>query len=861
MTPLSIIDIRHGAKASLSFCNIMNKNLGFNDFLSILSLVTSDNEVELNKMHSEIMEFMRDDIVLFLHYSGMAILQDLNNYKICYVALSSIKNALTPSRSIPKELIAKKWILPINNEMRECVKESVIQSLISTEMQIHNIAAVSLALIIQLEMCVWTNVFEIISENLPGNDELSRFRLSNVLYEIFEHRIFDNSQDSLPFQFDHYIECLKVSLCSDSEETILNVLRCLRSMILRIPMYFNEDLVIFFLDSLHNLVGTKNKNLFLEVHLFVYDICKAFYDQVFYVVDRIISVLVIGFSNSIEFLPICFQFWSEIWFFECNIVTYEKSLTNYVSESLIESLHNALANVNDPIIKDIDFDESIIITLKCIFQSNPDVIFSKNCSCISKEFEKNDHNSYLSILKILVSMCSPPTMDYIYIYLVESINMLRPVYQSGNNQLRIAYIDFLSTFISIYHSFLEIPSDLLFLFSIISETVSSHTILSYHSILLLSSMCESGGPAFIKDNYRFLHEFLMISINNDYLCSSDHSDAPFTCFRCMITNCHKDLSPDLKDLVVQLLSFSNNTIDKTDMFDSKSTQSRRMGIFSIITSITQFLGGEIADCVELIMDYLAKVQLNGPIDIVEELYIEISALCIALGPDMIQYHQLILQSINHGLMSNIPSQVKLAALSYADFFAAVSRSGAHLIGSEFEIIANIIDQFELEDPMELLPSMIFSVGSVLKAMEDLTPENISDSFYLILQHLCNNSVSIIGQNDHEYYTHLYFSLLHGYRGLIISIDQFKFKDPASSRLFRSSVVGLIDKIWEYKLVDIFVMSEVCELVKYFVKVFGNTVNLAVKRKSIRGIIRMAFDENDKDLQSKALNISQLIEFM
>ena len=393
-----------------------------NDFIILLQNVYSGTAEDHITLDQQLFKLRNENVTLYLQHASTILLNDEGSSSLKLAALLAINIFIKPLRMTPLVVIRNSWMDPSNDDMSTAIKRAIIPYVTNIDERIRNIAAVSIALVLQIEGPRWSHIIsDLINQIIDINASyITKIGIISTFCEIFQLPIFDNSilNEDLPEDFGLLIEFILNSLKIDENNLLLRekCALCLNLMISRIPQFFDDtEKVKSILNIMSLALPISSLNLYQNLHDILYQISTLFYKSCFDFMEDIFTLILIGLQcDGNQFKAISLDYWSRIGKFDLELITLNETCHHLISTdsiSLLPIILNMLILVetNDNEINDNEkFSLPIYacVALKMITLHCPELVFQEVNIIIKEKLNSSNWIEVYSVLMILYSLAS-----------------------------------------------------------------------------------------------------------------------------------------------------------------------------------------------------------------------------------------------------------------------------------------------------------------------------------------------------------------------------------------------------------------------------------------------------------------------
>jgi len=296
-----------------------------NDFLEILDIYLDGNTNSQVDVLKNLEYIIENDGIRFVTTASWILNSQGYSNRIILGTFVFLNLALTPKSRSDLELIRNQWFL--NEGLRNSIVESVYNYIKSSQNDIRNCACKSFSLIIGLELDRGLGFAQSVIELMKG------FQCAeDVIGAIIAfHNLFFLKNFNEELHTEGFWECF-LSILDESirligsENVVVNeTIRIEAATFISDSMKFAPDLItgpetaIKLIESMKSSLIYGNVDLYLNLHIIMYQLIKSFYQEYHMFMEDLFPVIMNGFaSRDPVFLSVTLEFWLNLSQFERN---------------------------------------------------------------------------------------------------------------------------------------------------------------------------------------------------------------------------------------------------------------------------------------------------------------------------------------------------------------------------------------------------------------------------------------------------------------------------------------------------------------------------------------------------------------
>ena len=163
-------------------------------FRQLLLKTYVGDQDEINAANTELNQLFNSNCTLGLILASNTIINNGTESNLIILSLSYIKRATTPTRTFSVQDILNQWTSENNQQMRNDVRNALINAIMNPDENVRRVAAGALAYVIRIEMDEWPEIFPFILD--IANDERGesgRYCVLQIFDEMFNLHIFQEN--------------------------------------------------------------------------------------------------------------------------------------------------------------------------------------------------------------------------------------------------------------------------------------------------------------------------------------------------------------------------------------------------------------------------------------------------------------------------------------------------------------------------------------------------------------------------------------------------------------------------------------------------------------------------------------------
>lgn len=780
----------------------MQEDEDFEHFLHLLVQSYSGTTEKINNANVELDDLYSENTSYCLFLASRAILQNGNNENISVVSLSFIKSATSPRRRFGILNIKSIWESEDFTPIRESIKQAIILSINSSSILVRNMGSVVLAQVLRIEGDKWYDIFNtILNVATDERGETGRLCVITILQEILNLDLKINFT-----QFQHFFSLVSYSLHEDSEAAIPGM-KVLCSLIKQFPNYFiiaepdtlevsnMEKLDEVFLIIAH-FIESPESDIVLHASLIMTEIMKTCYPfHQFFMQDKILELINTLLSKEDPSMAVYGAYSLMLFKLEAPTKIVQQTLSNYVQfvPVLLYSLKREPEEPENLSKKD-RIHAVITIALQAFWEADssemlPYIVefFHENVNDSSNLTEK--YAGYLSVVATCSSRDPSPlenseSYQSFILEVIESINIV-----GHEGELLLVYTMLGLIPLVIPKITTQIAQDGIF-FMIYNLCINALQLrdsrISIKVFDILSTVIQYVPQSYILQWWNNFYDIILPAMDQQF--GYDSTTMPFVAMEYLVDASSEAQNEKLAELAAHsfevISEFMQNTVDRPD-----GMQNKAIGYLRVLKKIVDQCPIEnLIENVKSIVLMLLKASRNN--DLQSDAFPALESCLKKIDTNiMMEFMDPIIVLLKEFLRSMNPTEIKLAAHMYGVFFECFKTDALDYLGEDFNMMLQQVENFG-EDPFELAPAFLRTIGTVLSSLQRTTPIEIIENFFHVMEELFSIYVNKNSKVEVEYACNLYNGLVAGIKGVAQAVSDDIIQDLG----FRKSLKTLIDKI-------------------------------------------------------------------
>ena len=808
-------------------------------FNKLLEQTQKGDPDQINSANTQLNQLFQENRSLYIFLAALTILNNPENSALTILSLSSIKKAVTPTRTFSIEQISELFQDPENENIRLKVRESLLNAIMNEDENIRRVAAGSIAYVTRIEMAQWDDLFSFIlgiADETRG--ESGRFCVLQIFDEMLDLHLFN---ESYPDEISGFYELIHYTIRNDADSLIL-AMQCLRKMITEISTFFNSQEIIVPIFEIFETFKTcdnieiysENLNLIYAIYSTIpFDLLKTVTeDPTQYIVSLTIDQLAIP---DVKFVKNTVKLWINLHGISASYTTtlLQEACSN-ILPAFLETGKRVEAEKYDYAYDDA-LQDYLGITFRDIYAEKMDETFDIISQFFNINIEQEDYHCKYAAYLSIAGLCVAFNKDYITQYQRDVVAAIEKFINESLIKFSLVGTEKYPHIVEIilcveclivesYPTILN-ESNYMLLLQTITNSTSFGPFHAKRAIELLTKIFKYGPVSLIFSQFKQNIDLIMTYIDDDIFMNTPTPALPFTCLQHLIQRIDFSIKECDISLVNELLEYFigqyNAAITTVPEGIPPSLYGAKLqGFALVLTKFIQRMDRNIIPYLDQLVSVLFSFTKNDYLS--DEFFIQMEALLQVFKKkppqrafkndeeeDQYNAHEAEINSlilpyiepmkaqIAASLQSGDPQQQVRAAKAYGRLFDVVGDAGSYLVGDEFQYMMDTIHPDD-EDPLCVAPAMIEGIGFMLRGMQSVaSPQDEVEHFYEKLNQMVFFTPNVFIQDDLIYANNLFNSITIGIAGLVYATDPEILNSKPTIRSLRLLFLNLSKQINRY----------------------------------------------------------------
>lgn len=870
-------------------------------FEYIISNLFCENEELRNQCRSVIDNLLSQNSVLIFLQCSQAALQPNATKITLYNVLVLLKRALINFHQLSYAEARQRWFSGEFQQVREGVKTSSLFCLNSDHVEVRNLAANVITLILEIEKQDWKDFFIYFVDQLCFQNVSSslKFGIIELMKDvILSDLIFSPNQDPASFpreKLDSLFEymCSIINLPNLELGVYFQVVECISSWFDKFPQYFLPNLekyVVLILNSLGGSFPFADEKLYRNYHHLMLLLFKKYYQFADNFVKTLANYTMRGFQSQFNFISL--DFWASVYQHEKklhNVVHdlnhdpfhFTRLATEHLYQSYLYAILNYQQDVTDP--DYLSLKDASYLSSRALKRFTKSFLLSddENYRILVTEIQKfielmNQQEQTLNTIAAqLYAINSTCTIKNGHLDEFAAMYFLRIIENCKypNDAIKVIALKVLAKYLKNHVNFCADRNTAIF--DVIDFNLTNRNEKVLERTFNLFWACCKYFPTGAKLNvYENLFDLFMKAQSNEFILDSPLNHLP----RCIIASFFDSLKEvqmgteanrqKKENLIVaskKLLNITLADLSKGLGMLLNHQQSYIASCIKLLQQLLNFLGLDCSDCIEGVYKLMVNIIFHLP-NYMEDAIFVLITICELNIPSLKvpEFLESVMNCCQHAMTSGNPYLIGKGALLLGWLFKFMKQMGERFLRDCLPYTFELFIDEKIDNRRDYYANVVGTIGIIIGAVgHSCFPIEYRDQYFEKIIQLSQQRYDTSDANDMEEISVVFVACAIGFTNLLVTyqhddefLQRFHYKRYGSIVTEFIGYLAPSDTRKAYKESQLMVYLE---LLENFIKVFESKYNAALNSRKVKRVITDAAESKNPKLKKKGQLLLRILE--